>query len=41
MVDEETFPPLGFTRVKFHREIQVSKESGEEHVIKFIYRKTG
>ena len=38
---EETFTPLGFTLVKFHREIQVSKEFGEEHVIEFIYKKRG
>jgi SAM-dependent methyltransferase len=36
---EETFIPLGFTRVIFHREIQVSEEFGEEHVIEFIYQK--
>lgn len=36
---EETLTPLGFKLVKFHREIQVSKEFGEEHVIEFIYRK--
>ena len=36
---EEIFTSLGFTLVKFHREIQVSKEFGEEHVIEFIYRK--
>jgi hypothetical protein len=36
---EETFIPIGFTRVIFHREIQVSEEFGEEHVIEFIYRK--
>jgi len=38
---KETFTPLGFTQVKFHREIQFSKEFGEEHVIEFIYRKRG
>ena len=36
---EETFTPLGFTQIKFHREIQISKEFGEEHVIEFIYKK--
>jgi SAM-dependent methyltransferase len=36
---EEIFTSLGFTLVKFHREIQVSKEFGEEHVIEFIYKK--
>lgn len=36
---EETFTPLGFKQVKFHRETQVSKEFGEEHVIEFIFKK--
>jgi SAM-dependent methyltransferase len=33
------FTGLGFTQVSFHREIQCSKEFGEEHVIEFIYQK--
>ena len=33
------FTGLGFTQVSFHREIQHSKEFGEEHVIEFIYQK--
>ena len=40
---EETegyFQPLGFSLVKFNRNIQVSEEFGEEHVIEFIYQKT-
>lgn len=36
---EEIFNPLGFKQTKFHREIQVSAEFGEEHVIEFIYKK--
>ena len=37
---EGVFQPLGFSLVKFNREVQVSEEFGEEHVIEFIYRKT-
>lgn len=37
---EEIFIPLGLKQVMFHREIQVSKEFGEEHVIEFIYKKS-
>ncbi len=37
---EETFKPLGFKLVKFHRETQFSDEFGEEHVVEFIYRKS-
>ncbi len=36
---EAIFTDLGFTQVSFHREVQYSKEFGEEHVIEFIYRK--
>lgn len=38
---DDIFKPLGYTLVKFHREVQVSEEFGEEHVIEFIYRKEG
>jgi SAM-dependent methyltransferase len=40
---EETegyFRPLGLSLVKFNREVQVSEEFGEEHVVEFIYQKT-
>ena len=37
---EGVFRPLGFRPVKVHREVQVSEEFGEEHVIEFIYQKT-
>ena len=37
---EGYFQPLGLSLVKFNREVQVSKEFGEEHVIEFIYQKT-
>ena len=37
---EGYFQPLGLSLVKFNREIRVSKEFGEEHVIEFIYQKT-
>jgi SAM-dependent methyltransferase len=37
---EGYFKPLGFSLVEFHREVQVSEEFGEEHVIEFIYQKT-
>ncbi len=37
---EGVFQSLGFTPVSFNREVQVSEEFGEEHVIEFIYRKT-
>ena len=37
---EGYFQPLGFSLVKFHRDVQVSEEFGEEHVIEFIYQKT-
>jgi hypothetical protein len=37
---ESYFQPLGFSPVKFNREIQVSEKFGEEHVIEFIYQKT-
>jgi len=36
---EAIFTDLGFSHVSFHREVQYSKEFGEEHVIEFIYRK--
>lgn len=36
---EGVFQPLGFKLMSFNREIQVSDEFGEEHVIEFIYRK--
>jgi len=32
--------PLGFSLVKFNRNIRISEEFGEEHVIEFIYQKT-
>jgi trans-aconitate methyltransferase len=32
--------PLGFSLVKFNRDIHVSEEFGEEHVIELIYQKT-
>jgi len=38
---ESVFHPLGFKPVSFNRDVQVSKEFGEEHVIEFIYRKKG
>ncbi len=38
---EGVFQPLGFKPVSFTREVQVSEELGEEHVIEFIYRKKG
>jgi len=38
---EGVFQPLGFKPVSFNREVQVSEEFGEEHVIEFIYRKRG
>ena len=37
---EDYFQPLGLSLVKFNREVHVSKEFGEEHVIEFIYQKT-
>ena len=37
---ESCFRPLGFSLVKFNRDIHVSEEFGEEHVIEFIYQKT-
>jgi len=37
---ESYFQPLGFSLVKFNRDIHVSEEFGEEHVIEFIYQKT-
>lgn len=37
---ENVFKPLGFKLIKFNRDIQISKEFGEEHVIEFIYQKT-
>jgi len=37
---ENYFQPLGFLLVKFNRDIHVSEEFGEEHVIEFIYHKT-
>jgi SAM-dependent methyltransferase len=37
---ESYFQPLGFSPVKFNRDIHVSTEFGEEHVIEFIYQKT-
>ena len=37
---ESYFRPLGFSLVKFNRDIHVSEEFGEEHVIEFIYHKT-
>ncbi len=36
---EGVFQPLGFSLVKFNRDIEVSEEFGEEHVIEFIYQK--
>jgi len=38
---EGVFRSLDFSLVKFHREVQVSEEFGEEHVIEFIYKKKG
>ena len=38
---EGVFQPLGFSLVKFNRDIEVSEEFGEEHVIEFIYKKKG
>lgn len=35
----DIFVGLGFEQVSFHREIQYSKEFGEEHVIEFIFKK--
>ncbi len=37
---EGYFQPLGLSLVEFDREVQVSEEFGEEHVIEFIYQKT-
>ena len=37
---EGVFRSLGFSLVKFYREVQISEEFGEEHVIEFIYQKT-
>jgi len=37
---ESIFQPLVFSPVRFNREIQVSEEFGEEHVIEFLYQKT-
>jgi len=37
---EVYFQPLGLSLVKFNREVHVSEEFGEEHVIEFIYQKT-
>ena len=37
---ESYFRPLGFSLMKFNRDIHVSEEFGEEHVIEFIYQKT-
>jgi SAM-dependent methyltransferase len=37
---EGYFQPLGLSLVEFNREVQVSEEFGEEHVIEFIYQKT-
>ena len=36
---ESVFKPLGFSLVRFNRDIEVSEEFGEEHVIEFIYQK--
>ncbi|MFA9436517.1 MAG: class I SAM-dependent methyltransferase [Candidatus Bathyarchaeota archaeon] len=36
---EGVFRSLDFSLVKFHREVQVSEEFGEEHVIEFTYKK--
>ena len=38
---EGVFRSLDFSPVKFHREVQISEEFGEEHVIEFIYKKKG
>ncbi len=37
---EGYFQPLDLSLVKFDRDVQVSEEFGEEHVIEFIYQKT-
>jgi len=37
---EDVFQPLGFSLVKFNRDIEVTEEFGEEHVIEFIYKRT-
>ena len=37
---EGVFQSLGFSLMKFNREVQISEEFGEEHVIEFIYQKT-
>jgi SAM-dependent methyltransferase len=41
-VDEvmETFEPLGMVKIGFHREVHVTKEFGEEHVIEFLFKKS-
>jgi hypothetical protein len=33
------FRPFSFKPVSINREVQISEEFGEEHVIEFIYRK--
>ena len=38
---EGHFLPLGLSLTKFHRETQISREFGEEHVIEFIFQKNG
>jgi SAM-dependent methyltransferase len=41
-VDEvmEAFAPLGMESVGFHREVHVTEEFGEEHVVEFLFRKS-
>lgn len=36
----EAFAPLGMERFGFHREVHMSKEFGEEHVVEFLFRKS-
>lgn len=38
---EGVFQPLSFSLVEFNRDIEVSEEFGEEHVIEFLYKKNG
>ncbi|UCH57603.1 MAG: class I SAM-dependent methyltransferase [Candidatus Bathyarchaeota archaeon] len=34
------FEPLGMERIGFHREVHVTEEFGEEHVVEFLFRKS-
>ena len=35
----EGFEPLGMERFGFHREVHVTKEFGEEHIVEFLFKK--